>query len=78
LVEHQRHHEDHHPRRRKHTELLQRAGLNVDPAGAGDPGVAYYKLLIGHYSWVGDASGNTIEPLSGHGPLTDLLDYLFA
>jgi hypothetical protein len=52
--------------------------LNVDPAGAGDPGLAYYKLLTGHYSWVGDASGNTIEPLSGHGPLTDLLDYLFA
>jgi hypothetical protein len=50
--------------------------LVTDPPNAGDPGVAYYALLSGHYTWTGDASLNTVEPLSGHGPITDLHDLL--
>jgi hypothetical protein len=65
------------------TTLFTYNGHNLigDPSNGGDPGVAYYELITGHFTWVGgpntDPTGNavTIEPLSGHGRVVDLADY---
>jgi hypothetical protein len=48
-----------------------------DPINGGDPGVAWYKLAVGHFTWTGDEERNTVVPLEGHGQLTDL-DYFLA
>lgn len=62
------------------TQTVQYDGWNLiaDPSWMGDPGAAWYKVAVGHFSWTGDAAGNTVVPLHGSGTLTDLTDYIFA
>jgi hypothetical protein len=35
-----------------------------------------WKLLTGHFTWTGDADFNTVQPLSGHGQVIPLIDFL--